>query len=573
MKWRNDTIDHRRAGFILLVGGAIALVAALTLLPVAIRQGWPMNHEFSLPWNFNSFYLRTLVYAEHMRQGDWLPIWSVTDNGGFGSPQPLMYHKLFYLVSGAFLAICGQMKLSILLSVWLFLLGGAAGLYRLCRTLGCNRYWSACGAILLLLANYTVTNWLVRGAMAEFAGAMLVPWVLTAFMRWLQAPDERPYARARLLALSLALLCLAHSVLAFYLGLLLTACFGCLVLLRRVSLRMLKAGPLACGALLFIVLVGPYMAAMRTIGADYDMQRILPAAFLPENQMKPLQSYLWDSAWVWGESWDRYTVQLDLPVLALFVAGLVLWGYSWVLAGIKQKKERQRRTLPVDLLALGIIMVLCIALQTRWAIPFYQHMPGAAFIQFPWRLLGILTPGLIALAMSLWMTIGQRLDATLASVASVLCVLASLALCGAWQPINYGNTPHENAVLQDFRFSAFGEYIPAAAGTDLRYSLESIQKSLVTQGCHLSQASDSGTESLQISYELNCVEPGTYPLPLFGSPLHQVWVSSKDNGTTRLGCAVDADSPTLCAVRLTAPGIYQIQVRIPTFWGWATGRF
>ena len=39
---------------------------------------------------------------------------------------------------------------------------------------------------------------------------------------------------------------------------------------------------------------------------------------------------------------------------------------------------------------------LCLVLQMRWTEPFYLRVPGAVYIQFPWRLLGLLTPAVIA---------------------------------------------------------------------------------------------------------------------------------------------------------------------------------
>lgn len=96
------------------------VVAGMTLVPVAAEAGWPANHEFS------SFFTRTAIYAEHMRQGDLLPIWSSADNGGFGSPQPALYHKLFYLLAGSLLVVIGHLKASMLIAIWIWLVIGAS---------------------------------------------------------------------------------------------------------------------------------------------------------------------------------------------------------------------------------------------------------------------------------------------------------------------------------------------------------------------------------------------------------------------------------------------------------------
>jgi hypothetical protein len=559
----------RLEGFSTFIGAAIiALLAALTLVPVALGQGWPMNHEFNLPWNFNSFYLRTLVYAEHMQQGDWFPIWSAADNDGFGSPQPLMYHKLFYLLSGALFALTGHLKASILLSLWGFLVVGATGTYALCRTLACSPALSWAGGLLLLIANYTITNWLIRGAMAEFAAAMLVPWVLQAFVGWLQN-DDRQTARLSLLGFFLGLEFLAHSVLAFYLVLLLATTVLALVALRKFPLSRLRVLPIIFSALVFGLITGPYLAAMHLFSPDYDMGRIIPPPFLPENQIKPIMSYIWDSQWHWGTAWDRYTVQLDLPTLLLLAVGALAWAASRLIQQLKAAAAVRLTPPSIGLVALVIIGALCVALQTVWAVPFYQKVPGAAFIQFPWRLLGVITPCLIAVAIAIW----QRLNQTLAVIATGLCIVIALFLCGAWVPVQYGSTPSYTAHLDGFRFGAFGEYIPRSAGTEVLYNLPALQAMVAARQCALTARPSDSPEALVKHYTLNCEQPGTYPLPLFASPLHRVLVTdAKENGTTSTGCAVDEATPGLCAVMLTAPGAYEIRVVLPTIAGWATRR-
>lgn len=536
----------------------LSLLAALTLLPVASAEGWPMNHEFNLPWNFNSFYLRTLVYAEHMVQGDWFPIWSVADNNGFGSPQPLMYHKLFYLVSGAMLVMIGHMKASILLSLWLFLMVGASGIYALCRQMGCSRFLSWCGAAFLILANYTVTNWLIRGAMAEFAAAMLVPWVIQSFIRWLQS-DTRLYVHMGVLACSLGLLFLAHSVLAFYLIVELAVSFVGLALCRQVNRQHLLLGPVFLAVGILIVVTGPYIGAMRLVGASYDMTRIIPPPFLPENQMKPLSSYFWDTQWQWGTVWDSYTVQLDLPVLALIASGTILWVIQ------KSSHRPNQISASVDPATLLIIFLigLSLALQTTWAIPFYRQFPGAAFIQFPWRLLGVITPCLIVFGLVLW----QRIEPLRSPYAATLGLITAFWICGVWPPQRYGPTPAYTPNLSDFRFSAFGEYIPSKAGADLPYSTASIDTLLSNAGCTLTSIPLRSGEALEASFELICTQPGIYPLPVFSSPLHQVSILPDENGIHQKACVTFPETPTLCGVQLADSGTYIVRVRFPTFSG------
>lgn len=192
----------------LLTVASLLILAGLALSNVLAAEGWPKNHEN------NSFFLRSIIYAEHMQQGDFFPIWSSVDNYGAGSPQPAMYHKLFYLFTGLIILISGSTKFSIVMTLWISLFMGAFGVYILSRELGCSRLLAWAGATMLIFSNYTITNWLVRGAMAEFLAAMLVPYVLVFFTRWLNAENDG--YEALFLGAATGVLFIAHSVLAYY---------------------------------------------------------------------------------------------------------------------------------------------------------------------------------------------------------------------------------------------------------------------------------------------------------------------------------------------------------------------
>lgn len=112
-----------------------------------------------------------------------MPVWTSIDAGGFGSPMPLMYHKLFYAIAGVVALGTGTMKGAVVTTLALFLMVGATGVFQAVRELGASRLATAVGGCSLIAASYTVTNWLVRGAVAEFAAAMLVPWVLLCLCR------------------------------------------------------------------------------------------------------------------------------------------------------------------------------------------------------------------------------------------------------------------------------------------------------------------------------------------------------------------------------------------------------
>jgi len=513
----------------------------LTLQSLWIGHGWPKNHEI------NAFALRTRVYAEHYRLHDLVPLWSSTDNNGLGSAMPALYHKLFYLFSGPLFLLTGKMKIALLLPILFFLLVGAFGMYRLLEKIGARRATCIAGGLCLIAAKYTVTNWLIRAALAEFSAAMLIPWALYYFLLTLEEN------RVRLgLAVSLALIFLAHSVMGYYLGLLFGFSFLVSLLARQNKLTgalffsMLKAG------LLFGLLVGPAVLLILTIGQDYDMKRILTLPNHPCAQFPPLMRYFWDNEFVFGSDWKIYSVQLDLPPLLLAVAGfgtVLFW---------KNREEKWAWLRPV--LPLAVLGLAAFFLQTRLSAPFYNHVPGAAYLQFPWRLLGLLAPILIAIGLhfaeksaTLWKRNGGV----------ALCTFSMLLLCGGVAPLLYGNLPLKTCIdtpLEGVCFSQWDEYIPKTVPLPAA-TAESLVSEAKAKGCSL-EYKKQNEETLRAVYLFESARATTIPLPLYVSPLHIVKVFNGEGALlwqTKLGASPAAG---LCMVEVPQ-GKGRIEVEMP----------
>ena len=108
-----------------------------------------MNHE---TWGIAQ---RTQIYARHVAGLDLLPIWSSVDNLGFGSPFPLFYHRLFYLVAAPLAIALGSLKAADAVAVILALTTGAWGMFRLTRQMGAGELGATVAGISLIAANYT----------------------------------------------------------------------------------------------------------------------------------------------------------------------------------------------------------------------------------------------------------------------------------------------------------------------------------------------------------------------------------------------------------------------------------
>lgn len=536
LRWSALAVYFERHATRLCIFATLLFLASISVVyPLFSFEVWPHNHEHI------TFLQRTRVYSQRLAIGDLIPVWSSMDNLSLGSPFPALYHKLFYLVSGSLNALglnaINAVKLSLILFLWL----GSIGMYFLMRRTGCTRLTAAAGATYFIFANYVVTNWLIRGAMAELSATALVPWLIWSF--FVSLDQQRVTKR---LGLVLALLFLAHSVMAFFSILVLFIAGVFAVLIGRLSLswRMIaRSGPAAA---LCSIIVLPYATVMLLYRSAYDMSRLTFERFHPANHFRSLADYFWDAEWRWGESVVDLTTQLDLPLIALSLVALVLFL-------LRRTVPRGRRA--QDLLIILSLFVLCFGLQMEWSLGFYELVPGALFLQFPWRLLAFMSPALIVLAMGAADLASRIIGPWLA----IGTCIAGILVSGVFQPIRYDyylGVP-DSMILGDFNV-----YMPVRAQhNDLRALLDSVHRQACTIGPY-QDGRDATVESRIRRLVVSCPVSGRVALPVFAAAGMELQVGPERS--TR-SCAELDGFAGLCAVD-TGAGNSVVTVRFPTFW-------
>lgn len=514
-----------------------ALLAAATLVPLWRDAGWPINHD-------NAFGQRTEIYARHFAAFDLLPIWSSVDAGGFGSPMPLMYHKLFFIAAGL-LALAGEsLKSADTTVLWLFLIAGASGLYLTMRAMGGSRLAAAVAGCCLITANYTITNWLVRGAVAEFSGSMIAAWALFFLVKSINA--GRVHSG---LGIVLGLLWLAHSVLAFYVGLLFAATYLLLATAGIAPWSLLNPRTGWRSVAWFTLILTPYLASMAVLSRRYDFNRIL-IPYQPVNEFRPFLSYLWERNWHFGRTVSGLTVQLDHPMLALLVVGLC--GLTAAAAG----RSPAARPHPLRaVLPFMILIALALFLQLPASAPFYLRMPGAAFLQFPWRLLALLTPALIVAAVFL----AEQCLPPDARLFVLGCAAAwMIAGSGAFVPLQDPRFAIDPPQMTAISFSSpYREYEPRAAPR-----LEELRASLAARwqeaGCAYDRL-EADEEVTVVQFRTSCGRSAVLPLPLYASALHVV---RSPNSSRNQRCLQVPEFPDLCGAAIQA-GDGTVSVALP----------
>lgn len=547
--------------------------AALSLWPVLTRAGWPVNHE-ALWWKF-----RTLVYASHFAQGDPFPIWSSEDHFGLGTPLPFFYHKLFYFVSGLSMLAMGSVKASIVSSLLLFVVLGAWGLYRAARTLGLSPRSAALLAACIPFQGYALFDWLVRGAMAEFAACMIIPWV--AFSTATMLRERRvPWH----LFTNLLLLAFAHSVIAYF-SAILVAIAGILAFggLDAPARRAQARRALAFAAL-HLAVVTPWILVYLKLSDDYDVSVITSGGFQPTQQFLGFfAGYLSPAAWVWGDHWATPRTQLNPETLFFLLAAAV---------GIARRTWARRGRLFSEEPVLAGILISLLAytfLQLRVSAGVYETAPGFAFLMFPWRLLSIIQV-LVLLVIGWWFAqLEASAPARVAKLLPVALLVLSIAGNRSFHPIRYAWYPAERleAPLQPGAeagaIGVAGEYLPKIVlpGDDregplvsrarryrrvdewLKHEEFSFASPAARRDCRARALPRSRFEPLELEYRVECPRPSRFIMRHHYSGLERVLVQAGKR-SWRGAAQRTPDDPR---ARVDVPaGVSRVRIQIPLLW-------
>ena len=516
-----------------------AVLSVISLFPTWHAEGWPANHEVS------AFAQRTWIYARHFTWFDVLPIWTSIDAWGYGSPMPIVYHKLFYMIAAPLALATGSLKAAIVVSLALLLTLGALGVYATLRAMGASRLASIVGGCCLITANYTVMNWYVRGAMAELASSMAVPWVLCYFVKSLSS------GRLQVgIGVALGLVWLGHSVLAFFTALTLGTTYLILAAARAAPRSLLNPRTAWPSVAALACLVLPFLALMAIFAPAYDFSRIVRPPFRPAHQFRPALAYVWDTDWTpLGRKSVGLTVQLDHPMLALLAIGLA------GLAVARLGREGTSRAASLKAAAPFLLaLAICLFLQLPMSSAVYEAIPGAVFIQFPWRLLAIVTPALVIAAVYLADALRGDARAFVLGGGAVWMLVS----CIAFAPMNVKRISIEPPPLTRVDFSWAREYQPIQAQS-LRSLSITVPRWWSAAGCSYRQES-AADEVHEVRLAVECVRAAMLPLPLYSSPLHTVEVSSY--GRTQR-CLTLPDFAGICSTIVPAGGS-TVVVKLPS---------
>jgi hypothetical protein len=432
----------------------VALLLGLLLGPVLLHDGLPVSHE-ELSWKY-----RVLTYAAHFQRLE-LPIWCESAAYGLGAPSPVLYHKLFYVVAAVCYLLGGSMKLALLAALACFAVVGLLGMRALLCRLGVPARAALVAAAAFWFCNYAYTDWIVRGAFAEYSALQLLPWLL----HWLIGliTDATPRSIFRQGALLFPALYLAHAVLFFFAALPVVAALGWR-LVRGADRKALALALLGIAGVFAAVALPILVCQLAVVDEIHFAEGV--AIYQPSNAYSSLADHLTGGSYVWGAEPGGLSVQLELPLLAIALFGLLT--FCWPAA---RRHVAPSSTLPpggrVAYAACWLWALYYALLLSPASASLYRWLPGFSLLQFPWRVLSFLAVASVTLAAYPWLA---RARAAPNAALGWACLLLGITYAASpWlRPIRYGWVPSaeieaEPPSATKFRLGGF-EYHPKVEG-------------------------------------------------------------------------------------------------------------
>ncbi len=415
----------------------IPLAALLATLPLIVH-GCSCGHDFD-------FHLQSwLDAAQQMRHGTVYPRWAFSPAWGAGEPRFVFYPPLSWML-GALLTLVFPVSAAPVLFTFLALCGAGFAMYRLAREFVQEN--AALMAAVLYLANpYMLFNAFERTAYAELLAATWIPLLFLAVLK------KRPSVVG--IAVPLALLWLTNAP-AAVMG---TYAFALLAVLRLGMVwRETRVLPVRMlGSLVGGFALGLALPAFYLVPAAYERRYVQIAMAIIPN-MRVQDNFLF------GHTADgpHNAVLHTASLLAVSLLG-VTFVAAVVLALRRDEAGRWLRWTMLGITVLIAFLLVPVSTQV------WLHLPELAFLQFPWRLLTVLSAVLgltVALLLGRWS--GNRgLVLGVSLVCPVLLTLVCIHLYR--QPCEVGDLPASMA--EAFRthhgVGPTDEYAPVGADND-----------------------------------------------------------------------------------------------------------
>ena len=495
----------------------------------------PEDHFFANHDN-DGYALRLIEFRDCLASGYLLPQWCSHFRGGLGSPFFNFYQSgYFYAASLVPASLPVNWQLGIPLVA--FAAYGFASIICLLRR-SCGNEPAFVAAVALLAAPYARTNLYLRGDLSEFSAMMCVPACLAALNYWWIGAGIRGVLAIGLTAAPVVCL---HPAIG-----LITCGMALLVVLAKTAMdrspRTFVSGisGLATAATLSAVYWLPLFGHMKLVSADQAWDGTSFGGYYHYSRhLNPLRGFLDMSP-----TETPIPIKLGLPALAGVALTVILY-----LLRRKRVDEPLRRH-SVGLLAM---LVLGMFLMTPLSLWLWDHLPLLNRIQFPWRILTLVSVTLASLIGTGLSYFGSVPVRRLAS--GIMLVTLALPLLTSRSPKLFPEKYPESAVALVDRYFApdiANEWLPRGAKPFDVHEVE--LKPVVVEGGNGCSVSEFVLGQNEMTFSIDSTGPSVIRLPHYGFPLGwQAETWSQQGAVQPLNVTLDADSDGLMLIRLDEP--------------------
>jgi hypothetical protein len=360
--------------------GAVLLLA-LPLLLWLLAGDIPLDSDAPLHLH------RIMSAATNLREGVY-PRWTPYLHHGFGYPVHNYYSPAFYVVSAVItlltpLTALATFKLMLMLALVLY----PIGMYLFARRVT-GRAGALFASALYLYAPLRLREVWVQMNLPQWWAMALLPFVLWAIHRALYEKRGRWWLVAGVL---FALVVLTHHLTAF-----LFAPFAGLYALLLIALRWREDGRSALWASFWgsvgLFALGLGLSAIYWLPAlgELDATQIdtiqddaysISANFVPFETLIAPTTAIDRSLLNWADITGTYGARVGQAQLAIALVALLMLPFLW-----RRWHITQRAHIIANIIVVGVLLYMMLpASATLW-----ESLPLIGYIQFPWRLLGIL---------------------------------------------------------------------------------------------------------------------------------------------------------------------------------------
>jgi hypothetical protein len=497
---------------------------------------WFTSHEMV------SYVVRTVEWAVELRAGAIYPRWCPDFYGGYGAPFFVFHGPVVYALAGFLHATVLGPFWALKVVVLLASVVAGVGSYALVFGETRDRDAALLGAAAYLAAPYRLGDLYERGDLAEFTCIALLPLVIALYRA---AAREALPGRSQRLAVAAsvvhAIMIMTHPVLGLW-GTLLVGLVVLVSVIRSVVQHqgrgLLLVAAVACAPALAGVYIVPaiaYRGMART-------SMMVTSVYDPTENWASL-------ATLFAGRIPEFTRNfLRIGPLVVFAAIVVLVGLA----------KNARRAWPA-LVWFGFVGLLLLVVgpygNALWAT---KRLPLAAFIQFPWRLLG---PAALLASVALGIgaaaateRLSEGLRTRLATIgATLLLFFVAWPYVGA-KDMPTGNVPVDAENIRQWMLSTTtaDEFLPNGGSVPARVAVDLVT---AAEGVVVEHTSSVGSHHL---LALSTEHDGA----LVGLALHAFpgWTVAADFAPQGVQVGLETDSRGLLQLRLPRAGQYRLRL-------------